>query len=78
MSWLLEQLCKLVSADPRGSEDARKRPSLDGPVAVNGYRNGIGNIRMPKDVMAAADPPDVPTLLFEDGDDLLAADRRKL
>lgn len=31
---------------------------------------------MPKDVVAAADPLDVPALLFENGDDLLAADRR--
>lgn len=42
------------------------------------YRDRVGNARMPEDVMAAADPLDVPALLFEGGDDLLAADRREL
>lgn len=32
---------------------------------------------MPQDVMATAHPLDVPALLFEGGDNLLAADRRK-
>lgn len=42
------------------------------------YRDRVGNARMPEDVVAAADPLDVPALLSEGGDDLLAADRRKL
>lgn len=33
---------------------------------------------MPQDVMATAHPLDVPALLFEGGDNLLAADRREL
>lgn len=78
MPKLTEQLCELISAHAGGSKNARERPSLDGPVAVNGYRNGIGNVRMPKNVVAAADPLDVPALPFEGGDDLLAADRREL
>lgn len=42
------------------------------------HRDRVGNARMPEDVMAAADPLDVPALFFEGGDDLLAADRREL
>lgn len=67
-----------VPAYSRGSQDAREGSSLDRPIPMNRYRDRIGNVRMPKNVMAAADPLDIPALLFEDGDDLLAADRRKL
>lgn len=74
----MEQLCELVSADPGSPQDACERSSLDRPIPMNRYWDRIGNVRMPKDVVAAADPLDVPALLFEGGDDLLAADRRKL
>lgn len=74
----MEQLCELVSAETSGSQDACERPALDRPVPVNGHRDRIGDVRMPQDVMAAADPLDVPALLFEGGDDLLAAGRREL
>lgn len=41
------------------------------------HRDRIRNVWVAKDVMAAADPLDVPPLSFEGGDDLLAADGRE-
>lgn len=77
--WSLpEQLRELTSADARSSQDARERASLDRLISMDGHRDGIGNVWMAEDVMAAADALHVPALLFKGGDDLLAADRRKL
>jgi len=73
-----EQPRELVSANACGAQDARKRPALYRATPVNGHRNRIGNVWMPQDVVASADPLDVPALLFEGGNNLLAADRRKL
>lgn len=73
---LSEEPIEFGSADASGSKDAPERSALDRPIPVDRYRDRIRDVRMPEDVMAAADPLDVPAVLFEGGDDLLAADRR--
>lgn len=76
--WLPEKAVELISTKSGSPQDAREGSSLDRPIPMDRNRDRIGNGRMPQNVVAAADPLDIPALFFESGDDLLAADRRKL
>lgn len=75
---LSNEASEFISAETSGTQNACERSSLDWPIPMNRYWDRIGDVRMPQDMMAAADPFDVPALLFKGGDDLLAADRREL
>lgn len=61
---LPKQSCELVSVDVCGAQDTCERSSLEPPVAVNGHGDRVGDVWVPEDVMAAADPLDIPALLF--------------
>ena len=69
---LLEQSIEVLAADPRRAQDVAERASLDGLVAVDRDGDRVGNVRVAHDVMAAPHALDVPTLTFEDLDELLA------
>jgi hypothetical protein len=75
---ILEKAQKFSPADAGRSYDVQQRPTLDRLVAVYRHRDRVGDLWMAEDVMAAADAFDLPAVLSERGDQLLAGDRREL
>lgn len=68
----LEQSIEVLAADPGRAKDVAECAPLDRLVAVDGYGDRVGDIRVAHDVMAASHALHVPALAFKDLDELLA------